>query len=181
MANEINAISVNGEEYRINFNGLANRPFGIVTRVPFLEQMSLEFNSESGYYGTSLDVFPVVDDEYIVIWDETEYECVCERFDSEVYLNAQDGSELPFEIRFGKYGSYYMNLETTECPGTHELQIDHLVRSRLPVNCLPHLFIGDEEISLLDALNALSYSLGAGITFTKEAPPAEPETDSNSV
>ncbi len=170
MPNEINAVSVNGTEYRINYESLANLPFGVETAETFLAETSIPFNAESGtgQYGNSIPALPVPGDEYAVIWDGDEYACRCVSYGNELILESADESVLPFEISCGQYGGYYMNVYTEQTPATHVLEIRHIARTTLTLRDLPLLYIGTEPVPLLQVLNILASASGAGVTFTAE-------------
>ncbi len=189
MPDEINSVSVNGTEYRISYEGLANRPFGVETRETFLPETEVTVaqtkHRSAGTFSTEAESFPVLGDRYVVIFDGDEYETVCvmgemnpvlspagDEGDGEVSRNAE---EPPFRIGFeDSGGTCVVYVLVADGETTHKLRIDHADRTRAAMNVMPPLYIGAQRLSLPEALNIIASACDTG--FTLSAGPAEGRT-----
>lgn len=119
-----------GDSGVTSWNDLEDRPFGEVIEmaeiVPETKGQVLDF-SGAGFFEEPISFFPVVGDEYVVVFNGTEYRCVGKadgeervRVGSTSVLGESDGSDTPFLISYNvgaRYPAVYVASEFigTEC------------------------------------------------------------------
>ena len=125
------------------------------------------------YYNTSsvvnIGIVPEVDEDYIVTWDGTEYECTAFLYDATTIALGDSGfSDYPFYIRFSTQ-STDVYVYTSSTAALHTFKIEKVSHGRLGLEYLPVVYDGTDALTLVEALNAISDAANAGITFTEEA------------
>ena len=177
MDDTIKGFSVNGEEYQVDFETLANRPpqFGKEATEVFLPmQTDVAFQDE--YVGTyfcdniSVQNCLVVGEKYVVNWDGTEYETVavynqgvCVIGDSFLQESGVK-HEFPFLITTPS-DEPWLSACTTE-QGNHSFSITHKYVTRLASKYLPlYLNMDDREQRFVTESDGTSASSTTDVTI----------------
>ena len=147
MANEIKKVRVNGTMHLLDYNSLANRPFGVVTETTVWDETGLSFQ-ESELPGPSFsgEMEPLkafaAGETYRVTWDGEVYECRAFSLNGGILLGnasiagmeSDDSNDIaPFVI--GCFN--HMISAGTMDAGTHSVKVIHRSVSRISPEYLP--------------------------------------------
>ena len=146
----IKGFTVNGEDYKYDYNQLSNKPFGYDTTVEIIPTTEVIVeDSESSYPYEKLPyaIFPLPGEVCIVSFNNVNYECPVNVYDPySLYLGELDENHnmifdnFPFFIDIycdhdDIYTEGYLN---TLSGGIYSISISKKDKTRLPTNSLPH-------------------------------------------
>jgi len=188
MAETAKGFSVNGEEYKIDYNSLVNRPpqfGGEATEVFLPMQTDVEFEYDDsgsvGYYYI-VNSIPTLNqlifgETYVVNWDGVEYETECFLADTGSTYSIGDKyfykgniiHDYPFIITCGSTpnpGVYSLNaVSTYEGGNKHSFSITHKFITRLSSKYLPYYLNMDAH-----AEQWITQATGTSSSSTSEIP-----------
>ena len=113
-------------------------------------------------------VMPSAGDNCVVTFDGTEYRFVPEEiWDGQFLVGNGSYTDCPFQIVFSTEadrGGITLNLPSDDS-GTHTIKIEKSTHGRMAFEYMPTIYCETGEVTLVEALNALSEAVNAGITF----------------
>lgn len=152
---------VNGDEVKIDYEGLENKPFGeeeLVTIFPEVIDYPFYYDDQTNVYYTSvmpaMPLVLVVNEEYIVTFDGIEYTCVCNA-SSHSWKELGDSNFLqyPFNIYLQDVEGYAFAINTSLTGSAHTFKIEQRRPAPLSAEYLPkelqyakHYILAEETI-----------------------------------
>lgn len=152
---------VNGDEAKIDYEGLENKPFGeeeLITIFPEVIDYPFYYNEQANiYYSSVKPAIPlvlVVNEEYIVTFDEIEYTCVCHASSgSRRELGDSNFLQYPFHIYLRDVEGYEFVIDTSLTGSAHTFKIEQRRPAPLSAEYLPkelqyakHFIFAEETI-----------------------------------
>ena len=116
---------------------------------------------------------PVAGGKYLVTWDGMTYEEVAATEGESIVLAVMnpDTGDNRFTFVFSPDGGYYnVDIRTSSDAASHSFKIEKLTEEGMDISMLPHVYVDNMRLSIVDALNMISQAAGAGIMFSGEAP-----------
>lgn len=177
MPDYINAFEVNGDEYKINFEELANKPGIEKGQTLFWGPVSVDFTNTDTYTESVYDQdtgkgkYPTVGDHYIVTIGNKDYECIV------AYRKGGYGSpvlysigpeEMPLEIKYD-INNVTVIITNLGSSGVYEISMKHVEYTKIPLESLPSIMVfssnGQKVVTYIEALNAIATALKAQLQF----------------
>ena len=121
----------------------------------------------------STAIAPVAGETYLVTWDGETYEEAATADGDSIVLavtNPDTGDDI-FSFVFTSDGNHYnVDVWTASEAATHSFKIEKLTEAGMALSMLPHIYVDNMRLSIVEALNMIAQAAGVGITFSEEAP-----------